>query len=78
MFSCVEWISIFEYARFGFMGCYACCIKCIVIERFLAIANLSTYENHEYAWVTILCIASQIVVGTLGFTCLYYSEFLYY
>lgn len=75
MFSCVEWIATIEYIRFGLMGSYACILKSVVVERFLALYNLSTYETHSYKWFTFVCITAQIGVGTAAFLLIYYSRF---
>lgn len=67
-------MKLAEYIRFGFMFGYYVALESIIIERFVAIYHLDTYEKNSYAAAILVVIFCQIGGILIGASVLYYGK----
>ncbi|KAI6217596.1 hypothetical protein M3Y95_01206100 [Aphelenchoides besseyi] len=70
LFTCVDFFDQIEFIRLSFMAAYLGALQCIIMERFIALYLISSYEKRSHSWITVLGIAIQMFGGLVVYTLL--------
>ncbi|KAI6202454.1 hypothetical protein M3Y96_00950700 [Aphelenchoides besseyi] len=70
LFTCVDFLDQIEFIRLSSMAIYLSSLLCIIMERFVALYLISSYEKHSHLWITVLGIAIQMFSGLVVYVLL--------